>query len=822
MVFNSSIRPFRRRLAGLVLLVVAPAALAAPGFIAGSKVTSNAFVADITVNFACGVEYVDHLPETRGDRLRIQLEPTAVCNGVSPLIAESREQHRPLSADSARLIQIDYDGNTAAGPTMTLVFSEDVGFDVVHDGVSADMHIRVYLDAPTTAAAPSKSGASGTRVQPEPEAQPEYVINLSSSRRSHTTSDMPRIGLAPALKVFESEVVIAGVNWYRLRVGFFKSSADAQTEITKLRDQYPTAWIDRAKDGAVSSPDTLLTKDRTVTDADPASIAFASIGLDKIDQLMADARLAMAAGEVSRAVQIYTKVLRAPNHDRHAQAQEYLGVAREKNGQTAHAIAEYQRYLSVYPDDEGADTVRQRLAALLASDRKIVRSETNPGASTGRRIDSSQSDWKVQTFFSQYYRRDVNQPNDQNEIVSQSALYSDINLDARRRGERFDFNSRLSAGYRNDFLPAGQGSSDNDMRISYAYADLADAGTGLRGRVGRQSRNTGGVLGRFDGLNLGYQASERILLNAVLGSPVYSASTGSDSARTFSGASVNYGPILGNLELGMFYIQQDIEGIQDRQAVGTEFRFFGPNQSLWGLIDYDTSYSEIGSAFLQGTWRFASRLSIHGSFDRRHSPFLSTGNALIGQPVQSFSELLVLYTPEEIRQLSLDRAPLTTSYTVGLSHSLSPRFQINADANQTTVEATPESGGIAATPPAKYTYFSTSLTASSLLKEGDVAMIGLRMSNSDTTKVLSLSLDTRFPVGKKFRINPRLRVDRREIMIDLSHEWLYTPGLRMQYRWNRKFRLDVEAGKQFVQRDSADINLDRESYFINVGYQAFF
>jgi len=184
--------------------------------------------------------------------------------------------------------------------------------------------------------------------------------------------------------------------------------------------------------------------------------------------------------------------------------------------------------------------------------------------------------------------------------------------------------------------------------------------------------------------------------------------------------------------------------------------------------------------------------------------------------------LLVLYTPEEIRQLSLDRAPLTTSYTLGLSHSLSPRFQINADANQTTVEATPGSGGIAATPQTTYTYFSTSLTASSLLKEGDVAMIGLRYSNSESTRVLSLNLDTRFPIGRKFRVNPRLRIDRRDITRDSSHEWIYTPGLRMQYRWNRKFRFELETGKQFVQRETTITDMDRESYFINVGYQAFF
>jgi hypothetical protein len=195
---------------------------------------------------------------------------------------------------------------------------------------------------------------------------------------------------------------------------------------------------------------------------------------------------------------------------------------------------------------------------------------------------------------------------------------------------------------------------------------------------------------------------------------------------------------------------------------------------------------------------------------------------MIGQPVESFSELLVLFTEEEIRQLSIDRAPLTTSYTLGVSHSLSPRFQLSADANQATIEATPESGGVSATPRVTYAYFSTSLVASSLLREGDVSMIGLRYSDSGTTKVISLNLDSRFPFGRAFRINPRLRIDRREIMADASHEWLFTPAIRMQYRLNRKFRFELEAGKQFAQRETSNIDMDRESYFINLGYQAFF
>ena len=805
--------------AGLLLLSFASSTFAASGFIVGSNIRSGTNVAEISIQLACAVEYIDHLPTGRTDRLRIQIESTTICNGVSPTIANSRELHRPLNADQAKLVEISYDGDTSAGQSLTLTFSEDVSFEVVNRGTTNDMVVRVFLNQ-VVESAPVETRAPAARVLQEPQPQIPYVINLSSSRTQHAASEMQAVTAAPGLKVFESEVVLAGVTWYRLRLGYFNSNADAQVQLTKLRNRYPTAWIDRARE---TSADVARqpTADSAVADTAEPDNAFASLGLDQVDQLMADARRAMVAGEISKAVQIYTKVLRAPNHDRHAEAQEYLALAREKNGQMAHAKAEYQRYLSLYPEGEGAARVNQRLAALLATDRKAAKPAAGPEDTAIPKPRPRQSDWRVQTFFSQYYRRDVNQPNEADDIVSQSSLYSDINLDARRRGRRFDFSSRLSAGYRNDFLGEDEGSG-NELRVSYAYADLADAETGLTGRIGRQSRNTGGVLGRFDGVNLGYQATDQILLNTVVGIPVNSSSDGIDSERRFHGLSASYAPPIENLELGVFYITQQIEGLDDRQAVGGEFRYFGEKQNIWGLIDYDTLYSELGSAFLQGSWRVTSRLSLHGSMNRRYSPYLSTRNAMIGQPVTSFSEMLDLWSEEEIHQLSLDRSPLSSSYSIGVSQSFSPKMQINIDANQTTMDATPASGGIEATPGSNYRYYSTTLVASSLLKEGDVSMISIRASDSDSTKVMSLNLDSRFPLGETWRINPRLRVDRRKIMSDGSHEWIYTPGVRIQFRQSRKYRFEFEAGKRFSQRQSGVLDLDRESYFVNLGYQAFF
>ena len=810
-------------LAIAVLLVgITATAHGATRFVTGTTVSSNDNDAVITVQFACKVEYVNHLPVNRGSRLRVQIDPTTICTGVAPSAARTQEQFRPLNADAAKLLEIDYDGVLSASATLTFNFSHVVRYEVSYSDAQNRLTVRVDADqavvaAPTT---PS-SGAAGVRVKSELEKPRSYVINLSSSRSSHTAGDRILENISPGLQVFETEIELAGVTWYRLLLGTFDDSDAANAELVKLRGTHPNAWVDRLEDESLLAGDADATTIEP-TEAYAATSSTASLGLDEIDALMAEARKAMVEGELSRSVQLYTKVLRSPNHERHAEAQEMLGLAREKNGQLAHAKAEYQRYLSTYPEGDAFARVQQRLAVLLAAGRQTEQTQqVANGTSTDRPVRPAPSDWRINTFWSQYYRRDANQFNEEEEIISQSAIYSDINIDARRRGSRYDFSSRLSAGYRSELLSKELGSGD-DLRVSYAYADLADVETGWRGRVGRQSRNTGGVLGRFDGLNVDYRLTERVLLNAVVGQPVDSASDGLDSERTFYGVSAIYGPVIENLELGAFAIQQEIGGIVDRQAIGTEFRYFGENQSLWGLIDYDTSYNEVSSAYLQGSWRFASRLTLTAAVDQRHSPYLSTGSALVGQPVGSFEELQDLFTEDEIRQLSVDRTPLATSVTGGISYSLSPRLQLNADINQTTVEATPESGGVGAMPASTYDYMSATLVASSLFKQGDVTIFSVRYSESESSQVTSLSLDSRFPIGASWRINPRLRVDKRQVVSDSSNEWLYTPGVRIQYRRSRKLNVELEAGKQFAQRQLVDSDIDRESYFINLGYQMFF
>ena len=140
---------------------------------------------------------------------------------------------------------------------------------------------------------------------------------------------------------------------------------------------------------------------------------------DEAAELMNEARRAMTTGELSRAVQLFTKVLlQMPANPYQPDAQEFLALARERNGQIAHAKAEYERYLDVYPDEAGHAVVEQRLAALLASAHPTGYAASGAIRQAGGQA-SILDDWNIRTFLSQYYRRDVDQVDDQEEIVSQ-------------------------------------------------------------------------------------------------------------------------------------------------------------------------------------------------------------------------------------------------------------------------------------------------------------------------------------------------------------------------------------------------------------------
>ncbi len=632
------------RLTLLLALLVSAVGHTAPGMIVSGRVESGEGSSELVLQFRCGVNYLSHSPTSRGDVLQVQLDVTTVCAGAAPSVAEGRELFRPHGADAIGLEGIEYDGESGEA-RLRLSFSDEVHFRV-RPG-SASNYLVLEIDDYSRTGQLDTGPADRSTRQIDHTARPvaAYAINLASSTTPPESVRHLSVRLPDGVDVFVAEAEIDGTVWYRLRLGPFESASAAAVVLRSVRDEYPRAWVDRETVGA-----TQRTVDAVMSE--PVSSEPVAAGSADVADLMREARRAMIEGEVSRAVQIYTRILQSPPNEYQRDAQEFLGLARERNGQIAHAKAEYERYLERYPSGAGADRVRQRLSALMS----VAPQRSGPQVlATASRSERSSGEWRTRTFASQYYRRDVNQVDDQQEIVSQSSLYSDLSIDSRRRGERFDVALRLTAGHRFDLMDESDG---DELRMTYAYFDVADARTNLRGRLGRQTRNHGGVPGRFDGLNLSYDVVEDLRLEAVAGQPVFSTTDGADKDRLFYGLSATSALWLENLDVSAFVFQQNIDGMTDRQAVGAEVRYFSDSTSVWGVLDYDLAFGELSGVHLQSSWRLPKDFTVSAVVDRRHSPMLMLGNAVIGQPSMEFADLVAMFDEDQLRQIALDRRPV--------------------------------------------------------------------------------------------------------------------------------------------------------------------
>jgi hypothetical protein len=533
---------------------------------------------------------------------------------------------------------------------------------------------------------------------------------------------------------------------------------------------------------------------------------------DQASQRMLEARQAMLDQDWDRAVKLLTSVLASADTTDHMQAREFLGLARERKGQLAHAKAEYQRYLEDYPDSEGAPRVQQRLVGLVTAGEspKTTRVDSQAGS-------ASDSDWDMYGSLWQYYYRDVRSVGDEQRVVD--ALYTNVDTVGRYDGERYGVMSRVNGGYRH-FL---SGVEDGDESyINLAYLELTDDKIGLSGRLGRQSRHSGGVLGRFDGAFMAYRISPRVTLNGVAGYTVDTTREAFQNERSLYGLSMDLTDMVQDMDFSLFYNAQDYSGATDRRAVGGEMRYFVERGNLLGLVDYDTYYGALNIAMLSGSWNFPGQWIVSANLDYRRSPLITSRNALIGQQTQSMDILLSQVGEEEVRIMAEDRSAEYQSAMFGLSHPLNDRFQIQLHASMFNLSSTESSGGVAGYPGTGNEFaYDMQFIGTSLLSQGDMSIIGVRYVDGNRYSTMSMFLNSRFPLAPGFRIQPRVRIDRRSRMFDDLQEWIISPSVRLDYSIG-PHALELDLGGEWWQQDGAVTATDASAYFMNLGYRLVF
>jgi hypothetical protein len=776
--------------------VASVALLAASQSLAQTRIVEDVVATDqrgyvsVSLLFSCTLRYASHTPATAGDVVQVRLDAGPDCG------RQGSSEPQPLLAGAAGYVRsVDVVRSHGSTVELRIGWTKPESFVLTP---SMDGHmLRIRLLRPET---PEVTVSETTAAV--------YAVNLASAATPFTPEALTAAAQTGGARTYVSETVVDGQRWYRLRAGPFVNETAAKQALANARSAYPKSWVAISDDDTLTAPGIPAAVPRV---PDTTARTNASMTAEQIERTMSQAREAFRRKDYATAIPLLTRLTQQPEFPQRAQAQEMLGLARERSGQVAHAKAEYEDYLVRYPAGDGAVRVRKRLQALAWAMRP------GRGGSGGSAAD--ESPWRTYGGFAQVYRRDqskVERGLASSDLTTQDAVLTDVSMVARRHGERFDFITRASAGYSYDMLPEGPG---NQSRVTLMFAEFVDRMAGWYARLGRQAGGSGGLMGTFDGMQAGYQLWPRLRVNGFFGFPVDSTRASPDQDRQFVGLSVDVGTLADAWDFSFYAVDQQYLGTTDRQAVGTEIRYFRQGISLIGLADYDIHYNALNNAQLLGTFALPGRWTANFNIDQRKSPGLSTRNALIGQPVTRFSELFGLYSRDQIEQLALDRTAESKTYSAGISRPFGERWQWSLDAARMSYGSTPASAGVPATvEPGSDTAVSTQLLGYGLFGHGDVTSLGLQYQTGASQRMLSLGIGAQLPIAEVWRIGPRLRIDRRELTSDGSSSTTYAPSLRAELR-ARRMTLELEGGAELGSRDLGTSTEDSSRYYISMGYR---
>ncbi len=895
----------------LAIASIATAALVWPSPIFGQTVSDRTLsdvkaetvgtCTTVTVNFNIRFQVLSAFPEN-GRELHVRLRPLD-----NTAASKSRESLRtPESVPELR--SIEYEGDNPAGPILSLFFTRDMEFTVSPGEKLQTINIRIAEPGSKACAGGIETDLT-TPASGQQQAVPEglYVVNvLSVPREIGDLSSDQRQALAGDV-VYETQFERDSLRWHRLRAGFFKTREEADAARLRLAKVFPDAWVVKitaqersegtgSKLSAPSAPPAAA----TATPA-PLSAASGDAAAAETAQLTTDAEQAIQDGNLDRAVQLLTNAVQKPENPNTPRALELLGLTRERKGQGAHARAEYDEYLRRYPTGEGADRVRQRLAALdSASPTSQLGSPLREARGLG---GNAKWHWGLRGSFSQFYFRDQGRTStlntnstlgvevDNSLNVNQLLTSGDITISGGDDRRQFQF--RAAGSYTKNFGTSTSITTINNgnevltfrsrpgggtKALTALYLDYTDTDLNSQVRVGRQSRNTSGVLGRFDGVLVGWQANPKLRLNAVGGFPVLSSrQTYVLKERPFYGVSVDIGAKRSPVQTTIYWFDQRARGgFIDRRSVGIETRFLKPRFNAYAMVDYDVKYKELNLALGSVTYNFPDNSNFSLTGDYRRSPLLTTTNALLGMrvavldpatgvPVYSLDQnsnvvqpltnpldpsgLRPFFTDAEIYQLALDRTLIAKSLTATYTRPITKKLQVSADFSLTDTGGTPglaqrfytDAGGNLTIPPLllfetieplprtgmEY-YYGLQLIGSDLFMANDIYILSGRIADTSNAKIYTIDFNARVPVTSNFRLSPRLRYGLRDSKVtsNVTNPGTYSqlqPTIRFNYYPLKHSEVEVEFGgnfsRQTVWNGTAFDKISETGWVLTAGYR---
>lgn len=555
-------------------------------------------------------------------------------------------------------------------------------------------------------------------------------------------------------------------------------------------------------------------------------------------ELMTRGRAALAAEEAEKAVLLFNAALNLPPNRQSREAQEMIGLARESTGDIDKARAEYEHYLKIYPEGDGAVRVRQRVAALADAKTAVAQGK---GRKPAKKIEET----RVYGSLYQYYYGGFSQTTITDKLSNtttkfhnqdQSLLQSAFDITGRYRKDEYDTKVVVRGTQTYDTL-ATSDDRRNISRLRALYLEHSSQDSYFV-RVGRQPGNTGGVLDfRFDGAWVRYTAVPQFLnLNLLAGQPRQFSLDSTyvpddprnfraELKRYFYGANVDIGPLGTAWSGNAYYINQMVNGVVDRRAVGSEIRYASNGKNAFGLVDYDVSYKVLNVAMLNGTW-VTEGTTYTLLADHRRTPYLQTSNALFGVAGATSLDLIKQENEDALRTAAKQNTATSDLFLAGVLHSVSKDWQLGGDVRYNRISGTSATNCLVILPgtstlflnPNSITDAPCSLQAfpgTGNIWTYTAQAIGANFPFDNTTFVANASYITSpayrgqsLTLNSLARLSPQWQFDTFVILYhqkDSMDVELYrvTPTVRIDYRFLNSWTLEGSGGVEKTLTDSA-------------------
>lgn len=513
-------------------------------------------------------------------------------------------------------------------------------------------------------------------------------------------------------------------------------------------------------------------------------------------EMMTQARQALAGGRNQEAVDTLNKLLLLPPNSTSQDAQELIGLAWERQGDLGRAKMEYELYLKLYSEGEGAQRVGQRLASMGPAATPAAGAVAPVASAAPAATAAKEGGVRYTGNISQFYfggkarsQSLVNLTNsiDQSTLTrtNESALVTNVDLGGRYALDSGDVRFALRGTGSKNLT----NTSKNTSILNAAYVDYRHTASGLAVRAGRQSPINGGLLGMFDGVSLTYPFRPGLRLDVMGGVPA-NPLLAAPAERLFA-AMLEVDTLIEHVSGDFYLVNQTTQGITNRRSVGTEVRFTHERGSMYGLLDYDTLFRTINAVTLQGSLQGAGQTTYTLLVDSRKAPTLQMTNALISTGATSLKTLLQLRALEEVKDMALSTSAQARQAMFSVSRPLNEKWQLSGDIRYSDIGALPAVGNFDATPATGAQYGLTmQLTGSNLYSKRDISNVNMSVLTTPSFKGAQLAYNnlTGWGGDGKLTLEPSIRFYGQRGS-DGSRLSRFTPGLRVSYHVSKRLNL---------------------------------